>query len=103
MGRIHYVDGRETDCVVADCPVLIRVKPGRHEFLLRYAGDMSRGKYKEALIRVEFDTKPRHVYIARYAAEGDQKIVAKIEDLGENPPYIPGRSDRMSFEVSFQP
>lgn len=102
MGRIHYVDGKETDCLASGCPMLVRVKPGRHEFLLRYAGDMNRGKYKEALIRVEFDTRPGHVYIARYAVEADEKIVARIEDLGEKPAYIPGRKDRMSFDVSFQ-
>lgn len=103
MGRIHYVDDRETDCHASGCPMLIRVKPGRHAFSLRYAGDMNRGAYKEALIRVEFDARPRHVYIARYTTEADQRVVAKIEDLGEKPAYIPGRSDRMSFDVSFQP
>ena len=102
MGRIHYVDAKETDCLASGCPMLVRVKPGRHEFLLRYAGDMNRGKYKEALIRVEFDTRAGHVYIARYAVEADEKIVAIIEDLGAKPAYIPGRKDRMSFDVSFQ-
>ena len=103
IGRIHYVDDRETDCLASGCPLLVRVKPGRRAFSLRYAGDMNRGKYKEALIRVEFDARPRHVYIARYAIEADQKVVATIEDLGEKPAYIPGRSDRMSFDVTFQP
>lgn len=101
FGRIHFTDNKQYGCLVNGCPYAVRVKPGRHEFKVRYAGDLNNGLYKEAFIRVEFDMKPRHVYVARYYQDADKQVLAKIEDLGEKPAYIPGRDERMTFDVAF--
>ncbi len=101
FGRIHYVDNQQYGCLINGCPYAVRVKPGRHEFKVRYTGDLNNGLYKEAFVRVEFDMKPRHVYVARYYIDADKQVLAKVEDLGEKPAYVPGRDDRMTFDVTF--
>jgi hypothetical protein len=100
-GQIHFVNDKPTNCWAQGCPFAVRVKPGRHKFAIRYAGERKMDVYNAAKILVEFDLQPRHVYIARYTTLANKEVVAKIEDLGEKPAYIPGRADRMSFEVGF--
>ena len=73
---ITGIDGVSRSCFFSEagCPVWVRVLPGDHTFSTDF-------------IKVNVtDMRPRHVYVAHIkSVEG--RMVAEIEDLGENPKY----------------
>ena len=107
--QVKAVDGNKTSCAQAGCPFWVRVLPGRHVFSVYFTSDhswsMTRSSYKYVDLEIEInDMRPRHVYVVRYKAEGDQ-ITYTVEDMGENPDYGltlgPEGVDQEYFPVEF--
>jgi hypothetical protein len=89
--RIYSVDGKEPSCIEVGCPYWVRILPGTHTFVVRYASDFywsyqqSGHNYASLTIEVK-DMKPRHVYVVRYR-QLQKDVQYVVEDLGENPKY----------------
>lgn len=87
--EIIAIDGKETSCVQAGCPVWARVAPGKHTFALRFRGDytVQAGSihWKTATLSVEVpEMRSRHVYHAVHQRTGSS-VQVKVNDLGERP------------------
>jgi hypothetical protein len=106
LAQIISVDGKNTSCAQAGCPIWVRVIPGDHAFKLRLSIYDGVSKYRQG--EADFvikDMKPRHVYEAQYVIEGEHFQVSPI-DIGENPEYgvtlgqkgINQKFHRVSFE-----
>ena len=86
-GQILSVDGKETSCWEAGCPIWVRVAPGDHKFKIRLSIYDGVSSYRQG--EAEFTAigmKPRHVYEAQFRVEGNRFHVSE-KDLGENPEY----------------
>lgn len=96
VATIQVVDEQETPR--SFFPVWVRVRPGHHNFVVRYSSDASvivgiggPGTFIADSKRVDIpitvpDMKPLHVYVTRFRKSGDT-IRVEVEDLGERPNY----------------
>ncbi|MCX4164260.1 MULTISPECIES: hypothetical protein [Paraburkholderia] len=87
----RLIDGKEPSCWQVGCPIWVRLLPGTHKFVVRFATGFESAppliKYWQTDVKIEVkDMMPRHVYVARYkrTTEG---LTVLVEDLGENPEF----------------
>ena len=99
--RITHVNGIPTVCWEVGCPYWVRVAPGTNTVTIKYIiPGLTIIKYANIDVTVQ-NMKPRHVYRALYASDGDM-VSVRYEDLGENPDYfIPLYLDGQKFRAKF--
>ena len=88
IAEIKKVDGVDTSCVMAGCPLWVRVTPGKHTFTIRYSFHIPGSPtYLTGTHEFEVpDMKAKHVYVARFQVI-ENTLKTSIQDLGENPNY----------------
>jgi hypothetical protein len=109
LGQVVQVDGRDTSCVQAGCPVWVRVIPGNHTFRIRYS-IYNNGIASHLQGETDFelrDMRARHAYEANFIVDEAAKLFRpEAKDLGENPDYglfvglkgVNQKYHRLSFE-----
>jgi hypothetical protein len=88
IAQIMSVDGKRPECWKEGCPVVVRVLPGTHTFLIQFqrwhgllqvSGDVT--------VHVE-NMQPRHVYtVDYYVTRDEKKLRACVVDRGTDSNY----------------
>jgi hypothetical protein len=102
---VKAVDGRETSCAQAGCPVWVRVLPGTHQFVLeaRLNHRLSASGIVQNVWTPKFtiqDMKPRHVYKARI--QRGNELTVTVSDLGKSSDFSLDLGPHGKFRPSFE-
>lgn len=91
IAQIISVDGKRPECWQQGCPVVVRVLPGEHTFIVRFQYWYSNWHWMDAIGGITIhiaDMKPRHVYAVEYDPNPVTKTLrTRAVDLGENSGY----------------
>ncbi len=103
VNGIESVDGAESPCVKAGCPMWVRVASGSHKFLVKHTqwnGNWHRDVRMEVVVE---DMLPKHVYLVKIHGK-DDRLTHETIDLGESPDYgvsLGKGKDRLYHRVMF--